>query len=142
MLLELEQYRRQFEQIADQAKELTSGLTEAQFNWRPAADRWSIEDCLAHLTLVVENVSIVAAIEVLDEPLVDAQESSTRYQDFTKRRYYTPPEVRGSAHEARYRETPNDRGWDELLARLAEQQKKSRGPGAGLIEAEAVPVAK
>src|SRR5207302_5156852 len=44
--------RRQFEQIADHAKELTAGLTEAQFNWRPAADRWSIEDCLAHLTLV------------------------------------------------------------------------------------------
>ena len=52
MLHELEQYRRQFEQIADHAKELTAGLTEAQFNWRPAADRWSIEDCLAHLTLV------------------------------------------------------------------------------------------
>src|SRR5215211_9190161 len=55
----------------------------------------SIAD-LAHLTLVVENVSIVAAIELLDEPLVDAQESSTRYQDYTKRRYFTPPEVRGS----------------------------------------------
>src|SRR5438270_2308926 len=53
----------------------------------------SIAD-LAHLTLVVENISIVAAIEVLDEQLVDAQESSTRYQDFTRRRYYTPPEIR------------------------------------------------
>jgi thymidylate synthase ThyX len=62
----------------------------------------SIAD-LAHLTMVVENVSIVAAIELLDEPLVDAQESSTRYQDFTKRRYYTPPEVRGSALETPYR---------------------------------------
>jgi thymidylate synthase ThyX len=64
----------------------------------------SIAD-LAHLTLIVENVSIVAAIEVLDEQLVDAQESSTRYQDYTKRRYYTPPELAGSALEARYRET-------------------------------------
>src|SRR5438105_5928755 len=64
----------------------------------------SIAD-LAHLTLVVENVSIVAAIEVLDEPLVDAQESSTRYQDFAKRRYYTPPEVRGMPLEAEYRAT-------------------------------------
>jgi len=52
VLLELEQYRQQFEQIAEQAKELTAGLTEAQFNWRPATDQWSIEDCLAHLTLV------------------------------------------------------------------------------------------
>ena len=55
----------------------------------------SIAD-LAHLTMVVENVSIVAAIELLDEPLVDAQESSTRYQDFTRRRYYTPPEIADS----------------------------------------------
>ncbi len=64
----------------------------------------SIAD-LAHLTLIVENISIVAAIEVLDEQLVDAQESSTRYQDYTKRRYYTPPEVRGTPLEAPYRET-------------------------------------
>ena len=64
----------------------------------------SIAD-LAHLTMIVENVSIVAAIEVLDEQLVDAQESSTRYQDYTKRRYYTPPEVLGTRLEAPYRET-------------------------------------
>src|SRR5438445_622526 len=61
----------------------------------------SIAD-LAHLTMVVENVSIVAAIELLDEPLVDAQESSTRYQDFTRRRYYTPPEIASSPLAERY----------------------------------------
>jgi thymidylate synthase ThyX len=64
----------------------------------------SIAD-LAHLTMVVENISIVAAIEVLDEPLVDAQESSTRYQDYTQRRYYTPPELRQSPLAERYRTT-------------------------------------
>jgi thymidylate synthase ThyX len=67
----------------------------------------SIAD-LAHLTMVVENVSIVAAIELLDEPLVDAQESSTRYQDFTRRRYYTPAELRGTPLEAPYRATCDD----------------------------------
>src|SRR5207302_5410383 len=61
----------------------------------------SIAD-LAHLTMVAENISIVAAVEVLDEQLVDAQESSTRYQDFTKRRYYTQPEILGSDLEAVY----------------------------------------
>src|SRR5215213_7429596 len=64
----------------------------------------SIAD-LAHLTLVAENVSIVAAIELLDEPLVDAQESSTRYQDYAKRRYYVPPEIAGSPLEATYNAT-------------------------------------
>jgi len=53
--------------------------------------------------MVAENISIVAAVEVLDEQLVDAQESSTRYQDFTRRRYYTPPELAASALGDRYR---------------------------------------
>ena len=49
---ELTEYRQQFEAIAEQAKELSGGLTEAQFNWRPSPDRWSIEECLSHLTMV------------------------------------------------------------------------------------------
>lgn len=63
----------------------------------------SIAD-LAHLTMVAENISIVAAVEVLDEPLVDAQESSTRYQDFSRRRYCTPPEIAASPLLERYRQ--------------------------------------
>ena len=49
---ELELYRRQFEQIQQQASELTTGLNEARFNWQPSAEQWSIEQCLAHLTMV------------------------------------------------------------------------------------------
>ena len=51
---ELEQYRRQFEDIKVQARELTEGLNEERFNWRPAPTQWSIEECLAHLTIVGE----------------------------------------------------------------------------------------
>src|SRR6266545_4048343 len=61
----------------------------------------SIAD-LAHVTMVAENISIVAAVDVLDEQLLDAQESSTRYQNFNSRRYYTPPEIRGSELETDY----------------------------------------
>jgi hypothetical protein len=43
--------------------------------------------------------------------------------------------------EARYREAPSDTGWNELLARLAEEQKR-RPAGAAIIDAEVVPVAK
>jgi hypothetical protein len=62
---QLEQYHQQFEAIAAQAQELSAGLTEAQFNWRPAADQWSIEECLSHLTMVgqVELLAIEAAID-------------------------------------------------------------------------------
>jgi hypothetical protein len=49
---ELETYSRNIESIKEQARELTEGLTEQKFNWRPATDQWSIEECLAHLTMV------------------------------------------------------------------------------------------
>lgn len=49
---QLEQFRHQILKIQQQAADLTAGLTEAQFNWRPAPDHWSIEECLGHLTIV------------------------------------------------------------------------------------------
>jgi hypothetical protein len=49
---ELELYRQQFEQIKQQAQELTAGLDEAHFNWRPSPLDWSIEECVSHLTMV------------------------------------------------------------------------------------------
>jgi hypothetical protein len=49
---QLEEFRHQIQKIQQQADNLTRGLTEAQFNWRPAPDQWSIEECLAHLTIV------------------------------------------------------------------------------------------
>jgi hypothetical protein len=49
---ELEEYRSQYQSLADQAKVLTAGLTETQFNWRPGPREWSIEECLGHLTMV------------------------------------------------------------------------------------------
>jgi hypothetical protein len=49
---ELDEYRSQFQSVAEQAKVLTSGLTEAQFNWRPSPQLWSIEECLGHLIMV------------------------------------------------------------------------------------------
>jgi hypothetical protein len=58
---ELEAYRNAFREAAAEARCLTEGLTEAQFNWRPAPDRWSIEECLAHLTAV--GLWELAAIE-------------------------------------------------------------------------------
>lgn len=49
----------------------------------------SIAD-LAHVALAIEGVSLVAAMEVVDEPLWDGQERSTRYQNFEAAPYYTP----------------------------------------------------
>jgi hypothetical protein len=62
---ELEAYRQQFEQITEDARDLVQGLTEEEFNWRPAPGVWSIEECLSHLTMVggVEIVHIEEAIQ-------------------------------------------------------------------------------
>jgi len=56
----------QFERIASDARELTAGLTEARFNWRPAPGQWSIEECLAHLT-AVGQVAVQAVEAAVDE---------------------------------------------------------------------------
>src|SRR5437867_650424 len=58
----------------------------------------SIAD-LAHLVLGVEDVSILAAIRVVDEQLWDGQERSTRYQPFKKTGYFTPTELEGEPRD-------------------------------------------
>ena len=46
---ELSEYRRQLRDARSDAEKLVDGLTDAQFNWRPAPGRWSIAECLDHL---------------------------------------------------------------------------------------------
>lgn len=62
---ELVGYRQQFEQITKDAADLVAGLSEEEFNWRPAPGQWSIEECLSHVTMVgnVELGHIEHAIE-------------------------------------------------------------------------------
>jgi hypothetical protein len=63
---ELELYRQQFSRIQQQASELIAGLDEARFNWRPFAQGWSIEECLAHL-IIVGQWEIGAIEAVIDK---------------------------------------------------------------------------
>jgi hypothetical protein len=42
----------QLEAIENDARDLTAGLADAQFNWRPEPRRWSIAQCLSHLTVM------------------------------------------------------------------------------------------
>jgi thymidylate synthase ThyX len=50
----------------------------------------SIAD-LAHIPFAIERLSLLAAIALVDEQRWDGQERSTRYQDFRKSGWYTPP---------------------------------------------------
>lgn len=62
----------------------------------------SIAD-LGHVGICWEGISELAATEVEDEPLWDGQAKSTRYQDFAKLGFVTPPEF-DEAEAERYRE--------------------------------------
>src|SRR5258707_7350043 len=57
----------------------------------------SIAD-LGHITVCFEGISELAATEVEDEQLWDGQARSSRYQDFSKSGFITPPEF--NAQEA------------------------------------------
>jgi DinB superfamily len=46
---ELDELRVQFEQVSADADALVGPLRDEQFHWRPAADVWSIAECLDHL---------------------------------------------------------------------------------------------
>ena len=48
---ELQDYRRQFEDITRDARLLLAGLTNRQLAWRETRDRWSIADCFDHLVV-------------------------------------------------------------------------------------------
>src|SRR5262249_46828789 len=37
--------------VIDDAKSIVSGLSDAQFNWKPAPGQWSVAQCLKHLVL-------------------------------------------------------------------------------------------
>ena len=62
----------------------------------------SIAD-LAHVCIALENISILAAMEVVHESKWDGQERSTRYQNFTKTGYFVPSSIKNSAAEAAYK---------------------------------------
>ncbi|MFA5995808.1 MAG: FAD-dependent thymidylate synthase [Patescibacteria group bacterium] len=53
----------------------------------------SIAD-LAHVAMALENISMVAAIEVVDEPVWDGQERSTRYQKFSLEGVHIPTVIK------------------------------------------------
>lgn len=64
---EIDAFRREFERLADEADLLVSGLTDAQFTWRPAPTSWSIAQCLDHL-----NVTARLYLPQLDEGIANA----------------------------------------------------------------------
>src|SRR3954462_9067458 len=83
-------YSRSSLSMKESLKEISESKAEQflntfyfQYGHRSIAD-------LAHIAFAIERLSILAAIELVDEQRWDGQERPTRYQNFKKSGYYTP----------------------------------------------------
>src|SRR5574340_578904 len=77
----------------------------------------SIAD-LGHTVLCFEGISELAATEIEEEPLWDGQAKSSRYQDFSRSGFVTPPELSETGADA-YRAAG-----EKLLAAYAQLQQR------------------
>ncbi len=76
--------RESLTEISSQKAEQFLNTFYFQYGHRSIAD-------LAHIPFAVEKLSLLAAIALVDETRWDGQERSTRYQDFRRSGWYTPP---------------------------------------------------
>src|SRR3954470_11508380 len=97
-------YSRSSLSMKESLKEISESKAEQflntfyfQYGHRSIAD-------LAHIAFAIERLSILAAIELVDEERWDGQERSTRYQNFKKSGYYTPEFADGTQRKL-YTET-------------------------------------
>jgi len=75
--------RESLAEISSQKAEQFLNTFYFQYGHRSIAD-------LAHVAFAIERLSLLAAIDLVDEQRWDGQERSTRYQNFRKSGYYTP----------------------------------------------------
>lgn len=64
---EIDDFRKQFEQISADADALVTPVGQEQFIWKPAPNRWSIAECLEHM-----NATARAYLPAIDEGIADA----------------------------------------------------------------------
>lgn len=64
---ELDDFRRQFEQITATADALIAPLRDDQFTWRPTPDTWSVAHCLDHLNATARHY-----LPLLDDGISEA----------------------------------------------------------------------
>src|ERR1700758_366564 len=75
--------RESLTEISAQRAEQFLNTFYFQYGHRSIAD-------LAHIAFAVERLSLLAAIDLVDEQRWDGQERSTRYQNFRRSGWYTP----------------------------------------------------
>src|SRR3984893_494505 len=118
----LAKYSRSSQGMLESIQELSAQKAEQfldtfyfQYGHRSIAD-------LAHLVFGFEQISILAATAVVDEPVWDGQERSTRYQPFRKTGWHLPDEVVGTPVQATFTQTAEGlfTAYEQLSAALLE----------------------
>ena len=101
----LAKYSRSSQGMLETVQELSAQKAEQflntfyfQYGHRSIAD-------LAHLVFGLEQISILAAMAVVDEPVWDGQERSTRYQPFRRTGWHLPEDVQGGPAESIFTQT-------------------------------------
>ena len=64
---EIDEFRKQFEQISAEADALVAPLSDEQFAWQPAPEGWSVAQCVDHL-----NATARQYLPMLDEAIASA----------------------------------------------------------------------
>lgn len=68
MAPELEAFRGEFDAIGADATDLLATVSDAQFYWSPAPERWSVAQCVEHL-----NVTARSYLPMLDDAIANAK---------------------------------------------------------------------
>src|SRR5215208_3059198 len=101
----LAKYSRSSQGMLESIRELSAQQAEQFLNtFYFEYGHRSIAD-LAHLVFGLEQISILAAITVVDEPVWDGQERSTRYQPFRTTGWHLPAEIAGTPAEPLFSQT-------------------------------------
>lgn len=115
----LARYSRSKESVSTTFTEMTEKILEGHDSMKKFFDVFyfqyghaSIAD-LAHVSMAVENISILAAIDLVDEQLWDGQERSTRYQRFSADTIHVPAAVQKNAKLLKMYRTMNEYGMSE-----------------------------
>src|SRR5258708_11108479 len=119
--------RQALQELSQQRAEQFLNTFYFQYGHRSIAD-------LAHLSFAIENVSMLAAIAIVDEPRWDGQERSSRYQDFKESGYVVPVLPEGlhaefiSTVDSLFQEYESlSRASTEYLSRLAPKPSEMSG---------------
>jgi len=114
---ELRDYYEQFDNLKEDALELSVTLTNTQFNWRPSSKHWSISECLAHLN-VVDGLDVPAVREAIDSGIAAGLTGKGPFRyGFLSRQFvrFSEPPAKVKFKAPKVYKHPSDRPKEEVL---------------------------